>query len=60
MARSLGLSVIAEGIETEEQLSLLAEAGANIGQGFLFSGPVTALELGEKPTDTLLPTARSL
>jgi predicted signal transduction protein with EAL and GGDEF domain len=40
MARSLGLSVIAEGVETDEQLALLAAEGCNYYQGFLFSGPV--------------------
>jgi diguanylate cyclase (GGDEF)-like protein len=40
MARSLGLSVIAEGVETEEQLALLAQEGCNLYQGFLCSPPV--------------------
>jgi diguanylate cyclase (GGDEF)-like protein len=40
MARSLGLGVIAEGVETEEQLGLLAEEGCNLYQGFLCSPPV--------------------
>lgn len=38
MARALGLAVIAEGVETEEQLSLLAREGCNYYQGFLCSG----------------------
>jgi diguanylate cyclase (GGDEF)-like protein len=41
MARSLGLDVIAEGVETEEQLGLLAEEGCTLYQGFLCSPPVT-------------------
>jgi diguanylate cyclase (GGDEF)-like protein len=41
MARSLGLSVIAEGVETEEQLSLLAREGCNYYQGFLCSPPIS-------------------
>ncbi len=45
MARSLGLAVIAEGVETEEQLGLLAEEGCNFYQGFLCSPPVTGAEL---------------
>jgi len=45
MARSLGLSVIAEGVETEEQLSLLAEQGCELYQGFLFSPPVDVKSL---------------
>ena len=40
MARSLGLEVIAEGVETEQQLSLLAREGCNLYQGFLCSPPV--------------------
>jgi diguanylate cyclase (GGDEF)-like protein len=40
MARSLGLEVIAEGVETEEQLGLLAQEGCNLYQGFLCSPPV--------------------
>lgn len=40
MARSLGLSVIAEGVETQEQLDLLAQEGCNLYQGFLCSRPV--------------------
>ena len=42
MARSLGLEVIAEGVETEEQLALLAREGCTLYQGFLCSPPVDA------------------
>ncbi|MBT2185676.1 bifunctional diguanylate cyclase/phosphodiesterase [Sphingobium sp. H33] len=42
MARSLDLGVIAEGVETEQQLALLARAGATCYQGFLRSPPVTS------------------
>jgi EAL domain-containing protein (putative c-di-GMP-specific phosphodiesterase class I) len=40
MARSLGRDVVAEGVETEEQLSLLAQEGCTLYQGFLCSPPV--------------------
>ena len=40
MGRSLGLAVIAEGVETEEQLTLLAREGCNFYQGFLCAPPV--------------------
>ena len=40
MARRLGIKVIAEGIETEEQKALLRAAGCQYGQGYLFSHPL--------------------
>jgi EAL domain-containing protein (putative c-di-GMP-specific phosphodiesterase class I)/GGDEF domain-containing protein len=40
MARALGLAVVAEGVETTEQLALLAREGCNYYQGFLCSGAV--------------------
>lgn len=43
MAHKLGIKVIAEGIETEEQLQLLKQAGCDYGQGFLFSKPLSAI-----------------
>lgn len=45
MARSLGLAVIAEGVETEEQLDLLAREGCQYYQGYLCSEPLTSAEL---------------
>jgi EAL domain-containing protein (putative c-di-GMP-specific phosphodiesterase class I) len=41
LARNLGMEVIAEGIETEEQYKQLKALGCEYGQGFLFSRPVT-------------------
>ena len=40
LAKSLHMSVVAEGIETEEQLRLLRELGCDAGQGFWFSRPL--------------------
>ena len=37
IARSLGLGIVAEGIETEAQRDFLLRLGVNIGQGFLFA-----------------------
>jgi diguanylate cyclase (GGDEF)-like protein len=45
MARSLGLEVIAEGVETEDQLVLLAREGCTLYQGFLCSPPIDAAHL---------------
>ncbi|WP_293762618.1 EAL domain-containing protein [uncultured Aquitalea sp.] len=42
MAESLGLSAIAEGVETEEQCRLLSELGCGEGQGYLFGKPMSA------------------
>jgi len=42
MAHKLGIKVIAEGIETPAQYSLLVNAGCDYGQGYLFSRPVPA------------------
>jgi diguanylate cyclase (GGDEF)-like protein len=45
MARSLGLSVIAEGVETPEQLDLLAKEGCQYYQGFLCAEPLDVAAL---------------
>jgi EAL domain-containing protein (putative c-di-GMP-specific phosphodiesterase class I) len=45
MAHSLGLTVVAEGIETERQADYLTALGCEHGQGYLFSRPVPAAEL---------------
>jgi len=45
MSQALGFSVVAEGIETAEQLEVLREAGCDIGQGFLFAHPLSAKDL---------------
>lgn len=42
MAHKLGLQVIAEGVETREQLELLKDAGCDYGQGYFFSEPLCA------------------
>ena len=44
MGRGLGLSVVAEGVETDEQLKFLAEQQCDVVQGFLFGEPQPARE----------------
>ncbi|MGO4306670.1 EAL domain-containing protein [Cupriavidus sp. RAF12] len=47
MARSLGLQVVAEGIEDSAQADFLREQGVDFGQGWLFGRPVPAVELAK-------------
>jgi diguanylate cyclase (GGDEF)-like protein len=42
LARSLGMTTVAEGVETEDQLAVLREQGCSRVQGYLFSRPVSA------------------
>ena len=42
LSQSLGLGVVAEGIETKEQHAFLLEYGCTTGQGYLFSRPIPA------------------
>jgi len=42
LARSLGLEVIGESVETEDQRDFLAEFGCHAYQGYLFSRPLPA------------------
>jgi diguanylate cyclase (GGDEF)-like protein len=44
LARALGRTAIAEGVETEAQRAFLAEQGCPLAQGFLFGKPVPAAE----------------
>lgn len=47
LARTLGLEVVAEGVETGEQLGLLREMGCGLAQGYYFWGPLPAEAAGE-------------
>jgi len=47
LSDSLGLGVIAEGVETREQQLRLLDLGCRRGQGYLFSRPLPLVELLE-------------
>lgn len=48
LAREMDLKVVAEGVETEEQLAFLTGRGCDIIQGYLLGRPVPAEELSNK------------
>jgi predicted signal transduction protein with EAL and GGDEF domain/DNA-binding NarL/FixJ family response regulator len=55
LARSLGLRVIAEGVENLRQMEVLHRLGCGVMQGFLFSRPIPADELERWLQQTVLP-----
>jgi diguanylate cyclase (GGDEF)-like protein/PAS domain S-box-containing protein len=62
LASSLRLSVVAEGVETEEQLGRLVDLGCPVAQGFLFGVPVRAEEAAArlgKTSAVAIPQRRS-
>jgi predicted signal transduction protein with EAL and GGDEF domain len=46
MAHGLDLNVVAEGVESPEQLAFLVRSGCDQAQGYLFSKPLPADEIG--------------
>ncbi|MGP8289843.1 putative bifunctional diguanylate cyclase/phosphodiesterase [Vreelandella zhanjiangensis] len=48
MAEGMGLDVVAEGVETQEQCQFLVNAGCSIVQGFYFARPLPAAELEQR------------
>ena len=57
LGRSLGKTIIAEGIETAEQLAMLEAIGVDMGQGYLLSRPLRAEQVPALlPARVMLPT----
>ena len=52
MAHTLKLKVVAEGVETVEQMTFLQDLGCEIGQGYLFDKPLSADEFFSSPLKT--------
>jgi diguanylate cyclase (GGDEF)-like protein len=48
LARNLGMTTVAEGVETEEQLAVLHQLGCDAAQGWLFAPALTAEELAQR------------
>lgn len=51
LAEDLGIGTVAEGVETLDELNTVTRAGCNRAQGFYFSRPVPAAELGAVLTE---------
>lgn len=48
LAHSLHMTVVAEGVETEDQCRFLRDQGCDQYQGYYFSKPLPAIEVGVK------------
>ena len=48
LTKSLGISTVAEGVETRENEALIRSLGCDLGQGYLYSRPVSAEEFSQK------------
>jgi diguanylate cyclase (GGDEF)-like protein len=63
LAHGMGISVVAEGIETRRQAARLRELGCDLGQGYLWarplSGPAATDLLATSPAQRRLPNSRS-
>ncbi|MDP2119573.1 MAG: EAL domain-containing protein [Hoeflea sp.] len=60
LAHNLGMNVVAEGIETQEQFDLLLQKGCDVAQGYLLGFPVAphdALSFCAEPAEILPPTS---
>jgi diguanylate cyclase (GGDEF)-like protein/PAS domain S-box-containing protein len=57
LARSMGMQVLAEGIEEAEQAAFLLENGCELGQGYWFARPMPAGDIDWTSAPDFLPTA---
>jgi EAL domain-containing protein (putative c-di-GMP-specific phosphodiesterase class I) len=58
IARSLKIPVVAEGVETEEQLQMLKKLGCPLVQGFYFSKPLPPAEFEEQVIMKMQPAGK--
>jgi diguanylate cyclase (GGDEF)-like protein/PAS domain S-box-containing protein len=57
LGHSLGLDVVAEGVETQGELEELTRAGCDFAQGYLFARPAAAEDIGHMLTSDLMEPA---
>jgi diguanylate cyclase (GGDEF)-like protein/PAS domain S-box-containing protein len=55
LCHTLGVEVLAEGIETSEQAVLLRDMGCDLGQGYYFARPILGEELAKRLPKAFLP-----
>jgi EAL domain-containing protein (putative c-di-GMP-specific phosphodiesterase class I) len=60
LAQNLGMDVVAEGVETREQLDILRGLGCKYGQGYFFSKPLDTQSAEAFICETYLPTVQVL
>ncbi|MDE5863035.1 MAG: EAL domain-containing protein, partial [Lachnospiraceae bacterium] len=48
MTKSIGLDLVAEGVETKEQAEFLSECGCDTAQGFYYAKPMTVEEFNKR------------
>jgi diguanylate cyclase (GGDEF)-like protein len=58
LAADLGLTTVAEGVETAAELAVVQRAGCALAQGYYFSRPLPAAELGRMLVPVRLPLPR--
>lgn len=58
LGKSLGMSIVAEGVESERDAQILREIGCPLAQGYLYSKPVPAGELATTIASLELPAAK--
>lgn len=57
MGQPLGLKVVAEGVETEEQIQILKRSVCRVVRGFLTGSPVPTSEIDEVASTSWSPTS---
>jgi EAL domain-containing protein (putative c-di-GMP-specific phosphodiesterase class I) len=57
LCQELGAKVVAEGIETVDELSAVCDTGAHYGQGYLFAKPAFPMPSVRWPRDRNTPAA---
>jgi EAL domain-containing protein (putative c-di-GMP-specific phosphodiesterase class I) len=55
LCHTLGVEIVAEGIETSEQALLLRDMGCDMGQGYYFARPILGEELAQRLPKAFLP-----